>query len=199
MERQIALTVKLDEKLGAVWRPDGTCKFLLWAPKAKKVEVRIEGARGTRTITLEALERGYFFGAAKEVSAGALYQYVLDGKTARPDPASEFQPRGVHGPSQVMDGRFDWNDKTWRGLELKKYVLYELHVGTFTPEGTFDAIIPRIAIPRWRPGAARDPRRDPPEFRLRPARIRAQDPLQESAGRSIARRWPRCPIPRAAN
>jgi maltooligosyltrehalose trehalohydrolase len=145
VERQIALTVKLDEKLGAVWRPDGTCKFLLWAPKAKKVEVRIEGARGTRTITLEALERGYFFGAAKEVSAGALYQYVLDGKTARPDPASEFQPRGVHGPSQVMDGRFDWNDKTWRGLELKKYVLYELHVGTFTPEGTFDAIIPRIA------------------------------------------------------
>jgi maltooligosyltrehalose trehalohydrolase len=145
-ERQIALTVKLDEKLGAVWRPDGTCKFLLWAPRAKKVDVRVENARGsTGMISLEALERGYFFGVAKDVSVGALYQYVLDGKTARPDPASEFQPRGVHGASQVMDGRFDWTDKTWRGLELKKYVLYELHVGTFTPEGTFDAIIPRIA------------------------------------------------------
>jgi maltooligosyltrehalose trehalohydrolase len=145
-ERQIALTVKLDEKLGAVWRPDGTCKFLLWAPRAKKVDVRVENARGsTGMISLEALERGYFFGVAKDVSVGALYQYVLDGKAARPDPASEFQPRGVHGPSQVMDGRFDWTDKTWRGLELKKYVLYELHVGTFTPEGTFDAIIPRIA------------------------------------------------------
>jgi maltooligosyltrehalose trehalohydrolase len=145
MERQIALTVKLDEKLGAVWSPDKTCKFLLWAPRAKKVDVRIEDERGKRTIFLDALERGYFFGIAKDVSAGALYQYVLDRKAARPDPASEFQPRGVHGPSQVMDGRFDWNDKTWRGLELKKYVLYELHVGTFTPEGTFDAIIPRIA------------------------------------------------------
>jgi maltooligosyltrehalose trehalohydrolase len=144
-ERQIALTVKLDEKLGAVWSPDGICKFLLWAPRAKKVDVRIEDARGMRTITLDALDRGYFFGVAKDVSADALYQYVLDGKTARPDPVSQFQPRGVHGPSQVMDGRFDWNDKTWRGLELKKYVLYELHVGTFTPEGTFDAIIPRIA------------------------------------------------------
>nr|HEV7955137.1 malto-oligosyltrehalose trehalohydrolase [Candidatus Acidoferrales bacterium] len=137
--------MKLDEKLGAVWSPDGICKFLLWAPRAKKVDVRIEDARGMRTITLDALDRGYFFGVAKDVSADALYQYVLDGKTARPDPVSQFQPRGVHGPSQVMDGRFDWNDKTWRGLELKKYVLYELHVGTFTPEGTFDAIIPRIA------------------------------------------------------
>jgi maltooligosyltrehalose trehalohydrolase len=139
------LTVKRDEKLGAVWSTDGTCKFLLWAPRTKKVDVRIEGARGARTITLDALDRGYFFGTAKDVNAGALYQYVLDGKTARPDPVSQFQPRGVHGPSQVMDGRFDWNDKAWRGLELKKYVLYELHVGTFTPEGTFDAIIPRIA------------------------------------------------------
>jgi maltooligosyltrehalose trehalohydrolase len=144
-ERQIALTVKLEEKLGAVWLPDGTCKFLLWAPRVKKVDVRIEYPRGARTISLDPLERGYFFGVAKDVNAGALYQYVLDGKTARPDPASEFQPRGVHGRSQVMDGRFDWKDKEWRGLELKKYVLYELHVGTFTPEGTFDAIISRIA------------------------------------------------------
>lgn len=137
--------MKLEEKLGAVWSPDGTCKFLLWAPRAKKVDVRIEDARGTRAISLDALDRGYFFGVAKDVNARALYQYVLDGKTARPDPVSQFQPRGVHGSSQIVDGRFDWNDKPWRGLELKKYVLYELHVGTFTPEGTFDAIIPRIA------------------------------------------------------
>jgi maltooligosyltrehalose trehalohydrolase len=147
-ERQIALTVKLDEKLGAVWSPDGTCKFLLWAPRAKKVDVRIENtgtARNERTISLEPLDRGYFFGVVKDVAADALYQYVLDGKTARPDPVSRFQPRGVHGPSQIVHDRFDWSDKDWRGLELKKYVLYELHVGTFTAEGTFDAIIPRIA------------------------------------------------------
>lgn len=147
-ERQITLTVKVDEKLGAVWSPDGTCKFLLWAPRAKTVDVRIEDVRdgqNQRTISLEAQPRGYFFGVVKNVAADALYQFVLDGKTARPDPASRFQPRGVHGPSQVMRDQFDWSDKEWRGLELKKYVLYELHVGTFTPEGTFDAIIPRIA------------------------------------------------------
>jgi maltooligosyltrehalose trehalohydrolase len=147
LERQIAVTVKLDEKLGAAWSADGTCRFLLWALRAKKVDVRIEGAGGAgeeRTISLEALDRGYFFGVVKEVAAGALYQYVLDGKTARPDPVSRFQPRGVHGPSQVIHDRFDWNDTGWRGVGLKKYVLYELHVGTFTPEGTFDAIIPRI-------------------------------------------------------
>jgi maltooligosyltrehalose trehalohydrolase len=140
--------VKLGETLGAVWLPDGTCKFLLWAPQAKKVEVRIAGANGApgeRTFALEPLDRGYFFGVVKNVAAGALYQYVLDGKTARPDPVSRFQPRGVHGPSQITDARFDWNDGAWRGVALDKYVLYELHVGTFTPEGTFDAIIPRIA------------------------------------------------------
>jgi maltooligosyltrehalose trehalohydrolase len=140
--------VKPEEKLGAVWSPDGTCKFLLWAPRAKKVDVRIEDAGSTRkarTISLEPLDRGYFFGVVKDVAGGALYQYVLDGKTPRPDPVSRFQPRGVHGPSQVVHDRFDWNDEEWRGLELKKYVLYEVHVGTFTPEGTFDAIIPRIA------------------------------------------------------
>ena len=142
------MTVKLDEALGAVWSPDGTCKFLLWAPKAKKVEVKITDSRAPkniRTISLELLERGYFFGVAKNVSADALYQYVMDGKLERPDPASRFQPRGVHGPSQVVDARFEWKDAAWRGLALQKYVLYELHVGTFTEEGTFDAIIPRIA------------------------------------------------------
>jgi len=147
-ERQNPLTVKLDEALGAVWSPDGICRFLVWAPRAKKVHVRIANAElpaQESTVPLQALERGYFFGVSKDVRAGALYQYVMDGNTARPDPASRFQPRGVHGPSQVVDTRFEWSDEAWRGLALQKYVLYELHVGTFTPEGTFDAIIPRIA------------------------------------------------------
>jgi maltooligosyltrehalose trehalohydrolase len=140
--------VKLDEALGAVWSPDGTCKFLLWAPKAKKVDVRITDGKAPRNksvVSLAALDRGYFFGVAKGVSADALYQYVIDGKAERPDPASRFQPRGVHGPSQVVDAKLDWKDDAWHGLSLQKYVLYELHVGTFTPEGTFDAIIPRLA------------------------------------------------------
>lgn len=103
------------------------------------------GKSSGRTISLESLDRGYFFGVVKNVLAGAFYQYVLDGKTVRPDPVSRYQPGGVHGPSQIVDARFDWSDGAWRGLVLQKYVLYELHVGTFTPEGTFDAIIPRIA------------------------------------------------------
>jgi maltooligosyltrehalose trehalohydrolase len=142
------LTVNLEESLGAVWSADGRCRFLVWAPKAKRVDVRIFDAAGAgngETISLEALDRGYFFGVAENVQSNAFYFYVIDRKTERPDPASRFQPLGVHGPSQIVDSTFKWNDAAWRGLPLPKYVLYELHVGTFTDEGTFDAIIPRLA------------------------------------------------------
>jgi maltooligosyltrehalose trehalohydrolase len=88
---------------------------------------------------------GYFHAVVEGISAGALYRYRLDGEKERPDPASRYQPRGVHGPSQIMDSSFNWNDSRWRGIPLEKYVCYELHVGTFTPEGTFDAIVPRLA------------------------------------------------------
>ncbi len=80
-----------------------------------------------------------------DVSSGTLYRFLLNGEKQRPDPASRYQPQGVHGPSQIVDDRFEWNVSNWRGLPLEKYVIYELHVGTFTPEGTFDAIIPRLA------------------------------------------------------
>jgi maltooligosyltrehalose trehalohydrolase len=73
-----------------------------------------------------------------------LYFYRLNGSIERPDPASRSQPQGVHGPSQVVDPHFDWHDQNWFGLPLKDYVLYELHVGAFTPEGTLDAIIGRL-------------------------------------------------------
>jgi len=139
--------VKLEESLGAAWSPDARCRFLVWAPNATRVDVRIfdaAGAANDKTISLEALARGYFFGVAENVSAGAFYFYVIDGKTKRPDPASRLQPRGVHGPSQIVPAVFKWNDAAWRGISLQKYVLYELHVGTFTGEGTFDAIIPRL-------------------------------------------------------
>ncbi len=75
---------------------------------------------------------------------GTLYRYCLDDQTERPDPASRFQPQGVHGASEVVDTNFAWSDSGWFGIPLERYVLYELHVGTFTPQGTFDAIIPRI-------------------------------------------------------
>ncbi len=94
---------------------------------------------------MQPAERGYFRAIVDDVAPGALYRFRLNGETERPDPASRYQPQGVHGPSQILDDRYDWNVSNWSGLPLEKYVIYELHVGTFTPQGTFDAIIPRLA------------------------------------------------------
>lgn len=129
--------------LGAVWSPKGTCGFLLWAPKAQRVDVHFV-TPGNRVIAMQPLDGGYFTAAVEEIAPGARYLYCLDGQTERPDPASRFQPQGVHGPSEVVDLDFEWSDQSWFGIPLEQYVFYELHVGTFTPQGTFDAIIPRI-------------------------------------------------------
>jgi maltooligosyltrehalose trehalohydrolase len=94
---------------------------------------------------MQSVGGGYFHAVVEDVSAGAFYQYRLDDQKERPDPASRYQPQGVHGPSQIVDGQFDWNDSEWRGLPLEKYVFYELHVGTFTPQGTLEAVIPRLS------------------------------------------------------
>src|SRR5207248_1823241 len=90
-------------------------------------------------------ERGYFRLTRPEVPEGQRYAYRLDGGPVRPDPASLWQPDGVHGPSAVVrPGRFAWSDGAWRGVRREDLVFYELHVGTFTSEGTFDAVIPRL-------------------------------------------------------
>jgi maltooligosyltrehalose trehalohydrolase len=129
--------------LGAVMTSDSTCSFQVWAPRAKKLELHITFPND-RIIPMQSGERGYFFADVSGARLGALYFYRLDDGRERPDPASRFQPQGVHGPSQVVKNDFPWTDGDWRGLALEKFVLYELHVGTFTPGGTFDAIIPRI-------------------------------------------------------
>lgn len=132
------------ERLGATPLPGGGCRFLVLAPSAGKVEVRLL-TPAERIVPLERDDRGYHRGVVGEAGAGSLYLYRLDGVRERPDPASRLQPDGVHGPSRVTDpGAFRWEDRTWTGLPLEEYVLYELHVGTFTPEGTFEAILPRL-------------------------------------------------------
>jgi len=132
------------ERLGATPLPGGGCSFLVYAPAAGRVEVRLLSP-AERTVPMERGERGYHRGVVLEAVPGSRYLYRLDGKTERPDPASRFQPDGVHGPSCVTDpGAFRWEDRGWTGLRLEQFVLYELHVGTFTPEGTFEAIIPRL-------------------------------------------------------
>ncbi len=89
-------------------------------------------------------EDGYYEAVVEDCVAGTRYLFVLDGKKERPDPASRSQPESVHGPSEVVPREFEWHDAGWRGVSLEDYVIYELHVGTFTEAGTFDAAIGRL-------------------------------------------------------
>jgi len=129
--------------LGATCLGEGRCHFCVWAPLAEGVEVHIVGPQ-ERFIPMQSSGRGYHEVKAEDVEPGTLYLYRLDGAKERPDPASRFQPQGVHGPSQVVDRRFEWDDHHWTGLRLEDHVIYEIHVGAFTDEGTFDAVIGRL-------------------------------------------------------
>jgi len=133
-------------RLGATLVKDGEnnrCTFRVWAPLAQQVDVHILGpAEQLVSLTQEA--SGYYQGCLEGVGPGSLYYYRLDGSKERPDPASRYQPQGVHGPSQVVASEFPWEDQHWPGVLLQDYVIYELHVGTFTPEGTFEAVIPYL-------------------------------------------------------
>ncbi len=118
--------------------------FKVWAPKADAVSVTIDTSP-PRTHPLSPTPHGYWEGTAPDVSANTGYAYVLNHTLERPDPASRFQPDGVHGHSMVIDPfAFPWTDHAWKGLPLEQLIIYELHVGTFTPEGTFDAIINKL-------------------------------------------------------
>ncbi|HEV2845967.1 MAG TPA: malto-oligosyltrehalose trehalohydrolase, partial [Thermoanaerobaculia bacterium] len=123
--------------IGAEVTPEGV-HFRVWAPRRERVEVVFEGSG--RAVELTAEKGGYFSGLAKGIGAGALYRFRLDGGDAFPDPASRFQPEGPHGPSQVIDpSTFEWSDQDWRGVTRDGQVLYEMHIGTFTREGTWEA------------------------------------------------------------
>jgi maltooligosyltrehalose trehalohydrolase len=130
-------------KVGADYLGDGRCEFRVWAPNVETAAVQIVAPQ-QRLLTMQPQEGGYWQVNAEGVPPGTLYFYQLKEDEARPDPASNFQPQGVHGPSQVIDHSFGWNDCHWPGVPLEKMIIYELHVGTFTPEGTFEAIIPRL-------------------------------------------------------
>lgn len=131
--------------LGAVPETSGV-RFRAWAPQAHSVEVVLESPDDRpATLTLRKSDDGVFVGAFPEVRVGDRYRYRVDGKGPFPDPASRFQPEGVHGPSEVVDpGAFRWSDQGWKGVGPDELVLYELHVGTFTREGTFLAAIDRL-------------------------------------------------------
>lgn len=132
-----------------IGRPPGAtltragCRFNVWAPAARTVEVHL-AAPQDQVVPLTRDGLGYWRGEAAGVTTGARYWYRLNGEIDRPDPASRSQPDGVHGPSEVVDPAFPWTDEAWRGIPLQKYIIYELHVGTFTAGGTFDSAIARL-------------------------------------------------------
>jgi len=132
--------------LGANPLSTGECLFLVWAPLWDAVNLHILSSNN-RVVHMERLRNGYFRAVVQEARPGCRYLYDLGGNgiKMRPDPASRFQPEGVHGPSEIVP-RFEVEstDDRWRGLSLRDLIFYEIHVGTFTPEGTFDAVIPRL-------------------------------------------------------
>ncbi len=136
--------VEAKPQLGACRLPDGRASFVVWAPERKRVELDVIEPE-SRRIEMRKLDRGYFAAVLEGVPPASVYRYVLDGEKQRADPASRFQPRGVHGPSQVVEpADLPSSDGRWKGFPLEQYIIYELHVGTFTAEGTFDAAIPHL-------------------------------------------------------
>jgi maltooligosyltrehalose trehalohydrolase len=127
--------------IGAEPGEEGT-QFRVWAPSCARVEVLVDG-RGESALAAET--DGHFSGQVAGVGTGDRYRFRLDGGDAFPDPASRFQPEGPHGPSQIVDpSRYRWNDEAWRGVAPEGQVVYEMHVGTFTPEGTWEAATARL-------------------------------------------------------
>jgi maltooligosyltrehalose trehalohydrolase len=121
---------------------DGGVRFRVWAPRCRRLDLVLDSRR---PIAMTRGDDDVFEVFVPGLSAGARYQFRLDGGRHRPDPASRWQPDGVHGPSAVVDpAAFPWTDQNFRGHERAELVFYELHVGTFTTAGTFEAIIPRL-------------------------------------------------------
>jgi maltooligosyltrehalose trehalohydrolase len=137
------ISVNSECGLGANPQGDHACGFLVWAPAINQVEVHILSSE-ERMVPLEKVSRGCHYGVVQGVKPGTRYFYRLDGNTERPDPASKFQPEGVHGPSVVIDPHFVWDEPHWSGIPLSHYLIYELHVGTYTAQGTFDAVVPHL-------------------------------------------------------
>ena len=130
---------------GAECREDGSVRFRLWAPAAHQVAVCISGTNRPMRIPLDQLDDGWFELTTGEAKPGSQYSFRITNEQEVPDPASRFQPQDVHGPSEVIDpGAFDWRDADWQGRRWEEVVIYELHVGAFTPRGTFSAVGEKI-------------------------------------------------------
>ncbi len=137
----------------AIWRPRmGACpaesgfRFEVWSPVRRRVELLMEPSSTlSQRLPLTDTADGTLAVTLADVKAGDRYVYFLDGEGPFPDPASRYQPEGVHGPSQIIDpSQFAWSDHDWRGVQLQDAIFYELHVGTFTLAGTFAGVTERL-------------------------------------------------------
>lgn len=132
----------MSKQVGAEYMNGDKVKFAVWAPFKENVEVVIKDGS---SVPLVRDPNGYWEKVVSEVPPGSFYKFRLDGKEEYPDPASLSQPEGVHSWSRVIDfNSLSWNDSTWKGLPLSEMIIYELHIGTFTDAGTFEAVINKL-------------------------------------------------------
>jgi len=135
---------KHEMPFGAECRDDGTIRFRLWAPAAASVRLCLND-QVDREFDMPERGDGWFELVTRDARPGSLYRFNIDREQCVPDPASRSQPSGVHGPSEVIDPTaFSWRHQNWKGRPWDEAVIYELHVGTFTPEGTFAAADARL-------------------------------------------------------
>ncbi len=130
---------------GTHLRDDGKVTFKLWAPGADKVELSLQGNAPELRLTMTPEADGWYGITTELAGIGFYYQYLINGKHYVPDPVSRYQPEDVHGPSQVIDPEnWQWQDNDWKGRPWEEAVFYELHVGTFSEEGTFSGVKKRL-------------------------------------------------------
>jgi len=120
---------------------EGKCEFSVWSPFAESMMLKIDNEA---PVKMEA-DKNNYWRLTKEVSAGSKYFYLINGNNQKPDPASYYQPDGVHGASEIIDhNSFKWTDRSWKGIPLKEMIIYELHTGTFSRNGNFKGIADKL-------------------------------------------------------
>ncbi|MDO6391669.1 malto-oligosyltrehalose trehalohydrolase [Pontibacter sp. BT731] len=135
--------MSITREIGAQYTPGKGTLFTVWAPTAGQVDVVLKD--NDKIIPLQREAFSYWTALSEETGPGARYTLRLDEDMERPDPASHFQPDGVHEPSVVVDHTsFEWTDINWKPLPLEQYIIYELHVGTFSEAGTFQGVIDKL-------------------------------------------------------
>src|SRR5688572_11935251 len=129
--------------VGAYIQNERECVFRVWAPLLENIELVILD----KTEVIHPMSKddfGYWTIKINDLAPGAPYLFRLEGTKKLPDPASRWQPHGVHGPSALLHSSFPWSDDNWKGIAMSDMIIYELHIGTFSPAGTFEGIISRL-------------------------------------------------------